>query len=150
MVVGVPGEDFGGGADLIAEAGAVNVLYGSSAHLTAIGNQIWHDDGKGIARAVEEGDLLGFSLTTDDFNGDGYCDVVLRSPGEGFVTGQDAGSVIILLGSFSLLSAVDYEYWYQDTPGIEGLSESGDQFAWSLPVGLFRGNTSGGIGSFEQ
>ena len=55
LAIGAPGEDVGTAAD----AGAVNVLYGSAAGLTAAGDQIWHQDSAGILDVAETGDLLG-------------------------------------------------------------------------------------------
>ena len=43
----VPEEDVGGASD----AGAVNVLFGSAAGLTAAGSQIWHQDSAGVPGA---------------------------------------------------------------------------------------------------
>ena len=58
LAIGVPKEDIG----TIANAGAVNVLYGSGAGLTAGGDQLWHQDGVGVQGMAEDGDQLGFSL----------------------------------------------------------------------------------------
>ena len=45
-------------------AGAVNVIYGSAAGLTATDNQLWHQNSSGIADAAEAGDHFGGSLPT--------------------------------------------------------------------------------------
>jgi hypothetical protein len=58
LAIGVPGEDIGD----ITDAGAVNVLYGSGAWLTATGDQLWHQDRVGVQGMAEAGDQLGFSL----------------------------------------------------------------------------------------
>src|SRR5574337_1224048 len=50
LVVGVSGEDIGG----IVNAGAVNVIYGSSSGLSSSGNQIWHQDSTDILDRSEE------------------------------------------------------------------------------------------------
>jgi hypothetical protein len=58
LVIGVPREDVGP----VADAGAVNLLFGSTAGLAASGNQFWHQDGVQVRDALEEGDLFGRSL----------------------------------------------------------------------------------------
>ena len=60
LAVGAPHEDTG--ASEIAGAGAVNILYGSAAGLTATGNQKWYQDSPGIGGTAEAGDLFGYTL----------------------------------------------------------------------------------------
>jgi hypothetical protein len=55
LAIGVPEEDVGGASD----AGAVNVLFGSAAGLTAAGSQIWHQDSAGVPGAAENFDRFG-------------------------------------------------------------------------------------------
>ena len=58
LVVGVPGEDIGAEAD----AGGVNVLYGSSGVLTTAGSQWFDQNTAGMIDSVEQGDDFGRSL----------------------------------------------------------------------------------------
>jgi hypothetical protein len=58
LAIGVPGEDIG----TIADAGAVNVLYGSAGALTTTGAQQFFQGSGGVAGAREEGDAFGSSL----------------------------------------------------------------------------------------
>ncbi len=58
LAIGVAGEDVGTTSD----AGAVNVFYGSTASLTAAGDQLWHQDTPGVLGMAEAGDVFGFSL----------------------------------------------------------------------------------------
>src|SRR4051794_13134103 len=62
LAIGVPGESVGNPAN----AGAVNVLYGSRAGLTPAGNQLWTQSGTGTA-ASEAGDRFGAVLAAGDF-----------------------------------------------------------------------------------
>ena len=64
----------------IAGAGAVNVLPGSAAGLTDIGDQLWHQDSGSILDAAEAGDLFGAALAAGDFNGDGFFDLAVGAP----------------------------------------------------------------------
>jgi hypothetical protein len=62
LAIGVPFEDVG----TIAEAGAVNVLYGSAGGLGAAGNQqFWQGPG-GAAGTLEAGDWFGLALAGPD------------------------------------------------------------------------------------
>ena len=81
LAVGVPSEDIGSKVD----AGAVNVLYGSSKGLTADGDQYWNEDdpgvkGKAFGRGAVVADLFGSELTSGDFDGDGYADLAVTAP----------------------------------------------------------------------
>jgi hypothetical protein len=55
LAVGVPGESIGAAR----KAGAMNVLYGSPAGLSANGNQFWHQDSPGIQDEAESFDAFG-------------------------------------------------------------------------------------------
>ncbi|HEV8394625.1 MAG TPA: hypothetical protein VGQ37_10140 [Vicinamibacterales bacterium] len=58
LAIGVPFEDVSGRA----EAGAVNVLYGSALGLTTAGNQLWHQGSPDIGGDPEAWDRFGLSL----------------------------------------------------------------------------------------
>ena len=58
VAVGVLGED----VDAIADAGAVQILYGSAAGLTGSGSQFWHQNVAGVDGSAEEGDGFGNAL----------------------------------------------------------------------------------------
>ena len=58
LAIGADGEDVGA----IADAGAVNVLYGSSYGLTDVGDQLWHQGLPGVLGAAEVGDQFGWTL----------------------------------------------------------------------------------------
>ena len=63
LTVGVPFEDIGA----IAEAGAVNVLYGGAAGgLSAAGNQQFWQGAGGVAGVAEDFDVFGFALVGSD------------------------------------------------------------------------------------
>ncbi len=66
-------------------AGAVSVLYGSAAGLTADRDQRWTKEHLGAAVAAEEG--FGDVLAAGDLNSDGYDDLAIGGPGEGASTG---------------------------------------------------------------
>jgi disulfide bond formation protein DsbB len=118
-------------------AGAVNVLYGSSTGLCTSGNQLWHQNSPGILGLSESGDRFGWSLSVGDFDNDGYDDLAIGAPKEGIGTNTQTGAVNVLYGSSGGLSSVNDQLWHQNSPGILGLSEISDRFGWALSVGDF-------------
>jgi hypothetical protein len=130
--------------DSIGGAGSVNVIYGSASGLsaTAIPDQIWHQNSPNVEDTVEFGDHFASALATGDFNGDGYDDLAIGVPDED-INGQiDAGSVNIIYGSASGLSAtaVPDQRFFQDSPDVADFSEAGDNFGASLATGDLNGD----------
>ena len=123
LAIGARGEDVG----TVANAGAVNVLHGSAAGLTATGNQVWHQDSAGVASAAESGDDFGDALAVGDFDNDGFDDLAIGVPGEDVGTVANAGAVNVLHGSAAGLTATGNQIWHQDSAGIvAGTAEAGD------------------------
>jgi hypothetical protein len=50
----------------VADAGAVNLLFGSAGGLSGAGNQFWNQDAPGVLDIAETGDLFGFSGGTGE------------------------------------------------------------------------------------
>ena len=85
--------------------------------------------------ATYEGASWSFSRTAPampyDFNGDGYEDMAVGAPLENVGSIRDAGAVTVSYGGPSGLSADGSQTWTQDSPGVVGASETGDQFGYS-------------------
>jgi hypothetical protein len=146
LAIGVPGEAVGGHPG----AGAVNVIYGSSSGLRSRGNQFWDQDRACVGDTwckAEGFDKFGSVLASGDFNGDGYADLAIGVPMDDVIPWEDskfanAGSVNVLYGSASGLSATDYQHWIQfdlDPLSYWGV-EKGDGFGQSLASGDFNGD----------
>ncbi len=116
--------------------GFVNVIYGSAAGLTEVGDQLWEQDSPGIKGVGQPNDFFGGSLATGDFNGDGYFDLAIGAPGDDSVA-EDGGQVNVLYGSNAGLTDVADELWDQDTLGIQGILETGDYFGFATVGGDF-------------
>ncbi|MEV5436584.1 FG-GAP-like repeat-containing protein [Streptomyces sp. NPDC052682] len=91
-----------------------------------------HQDTPGVPGAGESGDLFGSALSAGDVNGDGYADVAVGTWGEDLGSVQDAGSVTLLFGSASGLSAAGATSYSQDTAGVPGSSEYRDAFGMTV------------------
>jgi hypothetical protein len=128
LVVGVPGEGIGD-TEL---AGAANVLHGSLAGLSDRDNRFWHQDSPGILDSAEGQDEFGKSLTTGDFDGDGYVDLAVGVPGEDVGDVIAAGMVNVLYGSAGGLSEARNQFWHQDSPGILDDAEEYDWFGYTM------------------
>jgi hypothetical protein len=81
-----------------------------------------------------------------DINGDGYADLVIGVPNEdvGAVGDEGAiagtGSVSVLYGSATGLTATGSQLWNQNVSSMQDLSESDDRFGWALAAGDFDGD----------
>jgi hypothetical protein len=134
LAIGISGEDLGS----IVDAGAVQVLYGSSKGLSAtspIANQFWTQDSTNVNDVAEKSNAFGNSLSSGDLNGDGKDDLAIGVPGEDVGSMVDAGGVEILYGSSSGLSAtspIADQFWTQNSPNIYDVVEAGDYFGFSL------------------
>jgi FG-GAP repeat len=143
LAVGVRNEAVGN----ITQAGAVNVIYGSSDGLSAVrlapGNgradQIWTQDSSSIEDSAEEADFFGSALATGDFNKDGFYDLAIGAPWESVGTLWKAGAVNVIYGSTGGLSATvkPDQLWTQDSIDIVGDAAKDDLFGGHLTTGDF-------------
>ena len=134
LAIGVPFENFGA-----TDGGGVNVIYGSAAGLSAVGNEFWSQDSAGIVGVAETGDRFGSALAAGDFNGDGFADLAIGVPFEDSGATNDGG-VNVIYGSAAGLTAAGNQFWSQNSAGIAGAAETGDQFGLALAVGDFNGD----------
>jgi hypothetical protein len=132
LAIGSPGADVLG---VIEDAGAVHVAYGGPTGLTLSGAQTLTQPPTG-PDPPEEGDRFGSSLTSGDFDGNGFCDLAVGSTEESLGPLLSAGSVQVFYGSPTGLDS-DSQVWTQDTAGIQGVAETGDRFGWTLAAGDF-------------
>lgn len=137
LAVGVPYEDVGS----LADAGAVNVLLGSSSGLSTTNDQTWTQDVSGVDGTAGAGDIFGYALAHGNFNGDASDDLAIGAPNEDFGSVSDAGGVNVLYGSTaSGLTATNDKFWSQSGSGIADDPEAGDHFAFALASADFDGD----------
>jgi hypothetical protein len=126
LAIGVPFEDFGATDD-----GGVNVIYGSGIGLSATGNQFWSQNSSGIIGGAENGDRFGSALAAANFGKTIHADLAIGVPFEDFGATDDGG-VNVIYGSGVGLSATGNQFWSQNSSGIVGGAENGDQFGSGL------------------
>jgi hypothetical protein len=120
LTVGAPWEAVGS----LVQAGAVSVLYGSAAGLTGSGGRLFTQ----VGGTVEANDHFGSQLAAGDFNHDGFAELAAAAPSEGVGSQFSAGAVSVLPGSAGGLTAAGGRLFTQDSPGVPGVAEFGDNF----------------------
>ena len=136
MAVGVQREDVGA----VADAGAVNVIYGSAAGLTAAGDQFWTQDSPDVEDVAEAGDYFGTSVSAGESgNGPGE-ELAIGAPMDNVGSIADGGMVHVLNGSAAGLTAAGDQLWHENVSGIEDQVEGTEQFGSNLAWGDFNGN----------
>ncbi|MGQ4390542.1 FG-GAP-like repeat-containing protein [Streptomyces sp. SAS_270] len=109
--------------------GEVQVLYGGPQGITTDQRpKVFHQDTAGVPGTAEDGDEFGHSLSVGDVDADGYADVLVGSPGEAVGTRVYAGTAVLLRGSATGLTTTRAVGYSQNTAGVAGTAEAGDQF----------------------
>jgi hypothetical protein len=125
LAVGAPTEDVGN----VPDAGAVSVLYGSSAGLSTAGAQTFVQP----VSAVEADDQFGFALAAGDFDGDDFADLGVGAPFESVGSTFLAGAVSALYGAGGGLGTAGAQTFVQPVSAVE----VDDTFGFSLASGDF-------------
>lgn len=139
LAIGVPG-------DLPSNSGAVNVVYGTEHSFELIG-QKWFQgkagpNGGALPGSKESDDLFGARLQAGDFDGNGAADLAIGVPGEDVDSANSVGGVHVILSNGSDLDprVGPTSFITQDTRGVPGTNESGDQIGASIGVTDFDDN----------
>jgi hypothetical protein len=114
----------------ISKAGAVYVVYGSAAGLTAAGNQYWTQETLNNGSVSAAGDNFGASLAVGDYNGDGFFDLAIGTPGKTIGSAAGAGAVDVVYGGSVALTPVGDQFWSESSFGLT--PGAGDHFGGAL------------------
>jgi len=117
----------------VTTAGFVTIVYGSASGPNTAKKTIISQDTAGVPGVPESADHFGFSLTSLDYDEDGYADLLVGAPDEDTTDGSNAGSETILWGSSSGLNGT----------GSQAIAEpdsnagAGHRFGYSLVAADF-------------
>ena len=136
VIVGAPGESIG----VIENAGAFTVMFGSEQGLNADGSILFHQGTPGIPGGPEEGDHWAETLTTGDFDGDGYSDLAVGNPDESIGTKPFTGAVTLLYGWEAGFEISKSKLFHQGSPKMAGGNEPNDKWGSVLETGDFDGD----------
>ncbi|MBT2420429.1 FG-GAP repeat protein [Streptomyces sp. ISL-22] len=103
LAVGAPGEDIGA----VADAGAVWLLRGSAAGLTAAGAKSFDQNSAGVPGTVERADRWGGQVRLADTDGDGRAAMLAAAPGENT---SDGGIWVLPAATTGTVAAGSWSY----------------------------------------
>jgi hypothetical protein len=133
VAIGAPGEDI---STAFSNAGAITVVYGSASGLSGARTAQFYSE-HGLAGKAEANDYLGSSLSSGDFDNDGYGDLAIGVPGEDLRDDLlNGGAVTLLYGSTGGLSGARSAQFYSSS-GIAGKGEASDYLGSALASGDF-------------
>ena len=136
LAVGVPGEAIG----TRERAGAVVVIRGSPDGLLTSGGVFLSQATGGVPGVAQEGDRFGSALGVGHLDADDGDDLVVGAPGDTVSGHRAAGSLHIFHGSVAGPQPTGSEQWTQDSPGVRGGPEAGDEFGHAVAPGDFDGD----------
>src|SRR5262249_27860867 len=99
--------------------------------------QQWTLDTGGVPGIAKAGDQFGESVTSGDFDGDGFGDLAVGMPGKDVGARQNIGGVGIIRGAPTGLPDVRSQPVTPDTAGVAGAPQNGDDMGFSLAAGNF-------------
>ena len=108
-----------------------------------LADQFWTQNSTDIEDDAEIEDYFGNSISSGDYNGDGFDDLSVGVPYEGLGTVDNVGAVHVIYGSAVGLSATAVladQFWTQNSTDIEDDAEAFDAFGWALSSGDYNGD----------
>lgn len=140
LATGVPGDDNLG--DQFPGSGIVILRYGTTRQGLAPGlaSDVLSQAFGSSPDPAEEGDGFGRAMTKGDFNADGFDDLAVGIPFENDADeggDADSGAVQVYYGSANGIVAASAQYFDEDSPGVPGATDGGDNFGLALATGDF-------------
>ena len=139
LAIGAPGEDIEGGGPGgtdVAGAGMVHVLYGSVDGLQTVNSSILAR-GTTLFGTPQTDEQIGHALAAGDFIGLPGDELAIGAPSSDVPGVTNAG--IVILVSDIPNQAFDSQ-WSQDSDGVPGAADFGDNFGYRLAAGDFDGD----------
>ncbi len=137
LAVGRPGER----TLALVDAGGVEVFYGARGGMaTGPEGLLIYESSDEIPGDAEALANFGGALATGDFNGDGYDELAIGSPGHSANGKLGAGRVIVVWGTSRGLNLLYNQVWHQDSTNVQDTAEVNDAFGAALTAGDFDGD----------
>jgi FG-GAP repeat len=137
LVVSVTEDKIAGKED----AGSLNVIYGAKSGLVAKGNQLWHQDSRGVKDEVEAEDFFAFSVSAANFGRTSHEDLAIGVLGEPVGGDAFAGAVNVLYGSATGLKGTNSQFFHQNSEAaggdMQGGAEENDSFGEEVQAANF-------------
>jgi hypothetical protein len=133
LAIGSHGKNLGG-----SDRGAVTVMYGTAAGLSAVGRGYFRQN-IALLGVEKDSDHFGQALAAGDFNKDGYADLAIGVPGDDISGVAGSGAVNVVYGSAVGLTAANNQLWHQNLLGGSA-AEVDDNFGRVLTTGDFNGD----------
>jgi hypothetical protein len=130
LVAGAFLENVGGHGD----AGAFNVLVGTSAGLVPARHTFWNQDSRDVPGVAGTADDFAKALALGDLNGDGFDDLAVGARYDDEAGLAASGAVDVLYGSDAGLSTPGAQLWTQNSPGVPDVAEARDHFGSILSI----------------
>ncbi len=125
-----------GDAGAVADAGTVNVFYGSVGGISPVGSQQWTQDSASIGETAGTDEQFGRGLATGDIDNDGFADLVIGVPNEEVLLVSNAGALHVIYGSAGGLTGAGSHFFTQNS--IAGAAaEVDDRWGYAVAVGDF-------------
>ena len=144
LAVGSPFEDIQGPLGPRQDVGTVHVIYGFRGFgLVVNTSQQIDEDTPGVGLNANADERFGFALTIGQFTHNANADLAVGVPGEAVFGSGQQGAVILFPGAPGGLDPVGGEEvaLSQQTAGILGTLQDGDEFGYALAAGNFDGDS---------
>jgi hypothetical protein len=137
LLVGIPTEDVDG----LTDAGAMEVIRGSTSGLTSTGDAFLHQGTTGVTGINSDDDGFGYAIGAGDVDGDGTTDVIVGGPDES-PRGARCGAIwrLELAPTRSSLAVTASQELTPATTGVSAMCDEGDGFGRTLVVADFDGD----------
>lgn len=112
--------------------GIVHVVYGSPDGLDVARDQIWTQHSGGIEGEALSDGHFGNAVVAGDYDGDNSQDLAIGAIYKDIGKAKGAGAVHVLYGTPTGITIDGNQFWHQDSRGLPGIAETGDNFATAL------------------
>lgn len=137
LAVGIPRDQSIRGS--LTRGGSLTVVMGLLTGLDPQFNQFWSQQVDGILGHSKSNDRFGGAVSSGDFNGDGFADLLIGVPGED-VNHVYMGGIAVLYGGWRGLRSDGNQLFTQNSGDGEGRGDFGEEFGGTVAAGDVNGD----------